>query len=155
MPTKMPRVIGLDDLLALEKPLRERPAPLVYFSDAEFKRLTREATELKRRPSPGVSLPTFEPWPDGGMVPTRCDSPPGQICFGLWRPGPGRGGVYFDCVCRAEPGRTPLPTPDCRLQIDKQNRVFSCTGSCRFGACSLGLYRDSSGMVVLGCRCAR
>jgi hypothetical protein len=156
MPTKLPRVIGLADLLGLEKPLRERPAPVVYFSDAEFKRLTKGAAELKRRPSPGVSLPAFDPWPGGGMVQSRCDSPEGQLCYGLWRPGPGGGGVYFECVCRPTPGRSPLPTSDCSLQIDKQTRVLTCVGTCRFGSCSLGLYREgSTGRVVLGCRCAR
>jgi len=39
--TKRPRVIGLEDLLTLDKPLRERPAPLVYLTDAEFSRLTK------------------------------------------------------------------------------------------------------------------
>jgi hypothetical protein len=158
MPTKLPRVIGLEELLSLAKPLKERPAPLVYFSGSEFKRLTEGATELKRRPSRDVLLPAFDQWGGGGMVQSRCESPPGQICFGQWRPGPGGAGVYFDCVCRPTEGGGPLPSPqkDCKLLIDKNTQRFQCSGDCRFGSCRLGLYRDpSTGTVMLDCRCAR
>ncbi len=85
MADKRPRVIGLKELLSLRKPLRERPAPLVYFSDKEFARLIKGAVEAKRRPR-GAPLATFEPWPAGGMVQSRCESPPGQVCVGRWTP---------------------------------------------------------------------
>ena len=158
MATKLPRVIGLEELLSLAKPLKERPAPLVYFSDSEFKRLTEGATELKKRPAREVLLPAFDPWSGGGMVQSRCESPPGQICFGQWRPGPGGGGVYFECVCRAtEGGGLPPPTQkDCRLLIDTNTQSFTCSGECVFGSCKLALYRDpNTGRVVLDCRCRR
>jgi hypothetical protein len=47
---RRPRVVGLAELLRPRKPLREKPAPLVYFSDKEFARLIKGAAELKRRP---------------------------------------------------------------------------------------------------------
>jgi hypothetical protein len=81
METKRPRVIGPDDLLELRRPLREKPAPLVYFSDREFTRLIKGAVELPRRPR-GPSVLIFDSWPCGGMVQGDCESPPGQTCFG-------------------------------------------------------------------------
>ena len=59
MAIERPRVIGLRELLALRKPLREVPAPLVFFTKKEFTRLIA-----------------------GGMVQGKCESPPGQTCFG-------------------------------------------------------------------------
>jgi len=50
MSDRLPRVIGVKELLALDAPLRERPSPLVYFTDAEFKRAIKGAVELNRRP---------------------------------------------------------------------------------------------------------
>lgn len=61
MATKLPRVIGLEELLGLRKSVRDVLAPLVYFSDKEFARLTEGATELKRRPGRGASLPALIP----------------------------------------------------------------------------------------------
>lgn len=156
--TKLPRVIGLEELLGLRRSLREKPAPLVYFSDREFARLTSDAVEVKRRPSRATPLAAFDPWPGGGMVQSRCESPPGQICFGQWTVGPGGGGVYFDCRCRGVPDgpKPPPPRPSCQLTIDTSSSRFACTGECDGGlGCRLGLYRDSSGRVVLDCRCAR
>jgi hypothetical protein len=158
MPTKLPRVIGLDELLGLRKSLRERPAPLVYFSDREFARLVEGATELKRRPSREVPLAAFEPWPGGGMVQDKCESPEGQICWGQWTVGPGGGGLYFGCRCRGlegGPETPPLQTP-CQLAIDLSSSQFTCVGECKPGfSCRLGLYEEPSGRVVLDCRCTR
>jgi hypothetical protein len=156
MADKLPRVIGLDELLKLEKPLRERPTPLVYFSDKEFARLIKGALELKRRPAVGGGpFATFDPWPGGGVVQSRCESPPGQICVGQWTPaGPGHGGgVFFDCVCKPIDGG-PSPQPkSCRLLIDAAGG-FKCDGECPTGLCRLGIYRDpSTQSYVLDCRC--
>jgi hypothetical protein len=157
MATKLPRVIGLEELLRLRKPLSERPAPLVYFSDSEFARLTKGATELKRAPSRGAPLAAFEPWAGGGMVQSRCESPEGQICWGQWTIGPGGGGVYFGCRCRLIGGGSiPLVPTTCDLVLDKRSSRFECVGQCRAGlACGLSLYRQPSGRTVLGCRCTR
>ena len=157
MADKRPRVIGLRELLKLRRSLRESPAPLVYFSGREFARLIRTAVELPRRPS-GPPLASFDPWPGGGMVQSRCESPPGQVCFGRWTPaGPGRGqGIYFECVCRPEPGGPPPPPePPCQLLIAPTG-AFQCAGTCADTAqgCRLGVWKDpSTGRFVLDCRC--
>src|SRR5688500_9109891 len=100
---KRPRVIGLEELLALRKPLRETPAPLVYFSDRAFARLTQAAVGLDRRPR-NAHLVAFVPWPGGGMVQSQCDRPPAQTCTrNKWTPA-GRGhdsGIFFGCTCKA------------------------------------------------------
>ena len=155
MAERLPRVIGLAELLQLRQPLRERPAPLVYFSDKEFARLIKGATVLKRRPR-GVPLAAFDPWPTGGMVQSECESPPGQVCFGRWTPaGPRHGaGVYFSCICRPEKRPPPPPPSTCRLMIGPSG-VFQCTGSCReLQQCQLRGWRDpATGRYVLDCRC--
>src|SRR5262245_15319259 len=119
MSDQLPRVLGLKELLALKKPVRERPAPLLYFTDAEFKRSLKGALELKRRPA-NPPLVSFDPWNGGGVVQSRCESPAGQICFGQWTPaGPGRGGgIYFNCRCRAtlQPIE-PEPRRPCQLVL--------------------------------------
>jgi hypothetical protein len=155
MASTLPRVIGLEQLLKLRKPLRERPAPLVYFTDREFSRLLDGATELTRRPGK-PPLAAFEPWSGGGMVQSRCESPEGQICYGQWTPGPAGGGVYFGCRCRLiEGGPSPVPSNPCTLSITPQGR-FECVGTCDFGrSCGLAFYRDQTGRYVLGCRCVR
>jgi hypothetical protein len=158
MAEKLPRVIGLEELLKIRKPLRERPAPLIYFSDKEFTRLIAGALQLKRRP-PSAALPLamFDLWPGGGVVQSGCESPPGQVCVGQWTPG-GRGrgaGVFFGCVCKGiddGPSIPPLQRP-CQLMIDP-NSGFKCDGECEGGVCRLGYYRDTStGRYVLECRC--
>ena len=156
MATTLPRVIGLEDLLALRKPLREKPAPLVYFSDEEFEGLLRDATELTRRPPKALPLAGFDPWPGGGVVQSRCESPPGQTCFGQWSPGPAGGGVYFDCRCRPTDGGIPPvdPRTSCRLSINPGS-FFECVGECRFGSCGLSFVRDDAGRWAIGCRCRR
>jgi hypothetical protein len=158
MAEKRPRVIGLEELLNLQEPLRERPAPLVYFSDKEFTRLIKGAEKLKRRP-PGDARPlaTFDLWPGGGVVQNRCESPPGQVCVGQWTPaGPGHGaGVFFDCVCKGIDDGPTLPPSKrpCQLVIN-QASGFQCDGECERGVCRLGYYRDTSiGRYVLDCRC--
>jgi len=158
MASKRPRVIGLDELLNLRKPLREKPAPLVYFSDKEFARLIRGAVELPRRP-PGAPLASFEPWPSGGVVQSKCESPKGQVCFGRWTPaGPTHGsGVYLGCVCKAIGGGPELPPPEdpCRLVLSPGRR-FQCSGNCQVvgQACRLGVWQDATtGRFVLECRC--
>jgi hypothetical protein len=155
MASKRPRVLGLEDLLALQKPLKERPSPLVYFSDKEFDGLLEGAVRLKRAPRGGRSFPTFEPWLDGGMVQSKCESPPGQICVGRWTPaGPGHGsGVFFDCRCSPVGGVDPPQLP-CRLRIDSSPR-FGCSGGCSPGeACRLEYFRNpKSGTTILSCEC--
>jgi hypothetical protein len=155
MPKSLPRVIGLVELLKLREPLREKPAPLVYFTDKEFARLIKGATALKRRPR-GAPLATFEPWPAGGMVQSKCESPPGQVCFGRWTPaGSTHGaGVYFTCICRPEKRPLPPAPGTCRLMIGP-NGVFQCTGICQQAQrCHLSAWRDpASGRYVLDCRC--
>jgi hypothetical protein len=156
MPTRLPRVLGLDDLLRLRKPLSEKPIPLVYFSDREFARLVKNAVRFPRRPR-GLPLIAFEPWPQGGMVQGDCrGGPDGQVCFGRWIPkGSGRsGGIYFGCVCRVIKGPPhPLPLPQCQLVLDVSTGVFECRGPCG-GRCRLGLWKDpATGTVLLGCRC--
>jgi hypothetical protein len=156
MATKLPRVIGLKELRGLRKSLRERPAPLVYFSDREFARLVEGATELKRRPARQVPLAAFDPWPGGGMVQGNCESPEGQICYGQWTVGPGGGGVYFGCRCRgvADGPEPPPSTTPCQLAIDSSPSRFTCVGECKPGfACRLGLYKEPNGRIVLDCRC--
>jgi len=155
MATKLPRVIGLEQLLNIRKPLRERPAPLVYFSDREFARLLEGATELKRRPG-GRPLAAFEPWSGGGMVQSRCESPEGQICYGEVTGGPAGVGTYLGCRCRfIEGDPVPEPPEPCKLIISPQGR-FECVGTCEFGqSCGLTFYRDQSGRYVVGCRCVR
>src|SRR5262245_29840540 len=115
MADRMPRVVGLKELLALEKPLRESPAPIIYFTEREFKRLIKGAEELERRPR-GSPLVTFDPWPGGGVVQGRCESPVGQVCVGRWIPaGPDRGGgIYFGCTCRGTSTVPPPPPSPCQ-----------------------------------------
>jgi hypothetical protein len=158
MASKRPRVIGLEELLRLRKPLREKPAPLVYFSAREFARLIKSAVELEDRPR-GTPLASFEPWPSGGVVQSRCESPPGQVCFGQWTPaGPTHGsGVYLGCVCKAiVKGGPPLPPPDpCQLVLSPR-RGFQCSGNCQVPGqqCRLGVWKDpTTGRFVLECRC--
>ena len=155
MGDRLPGVVGLKELLALKKPLRERPAPLVYFTDAEFKRLIKGAVELKRRPA-NPPLAAFDPWSGGGVVQSRCESPPGQICFGQWTPaGPGRsGGIYFECRCRGTPPAIEPPPPTCQLVLDASG-TFQCTGECASTLrCGLAYWRDpNTGRYVLNCRC--
>jgi hypothetical protein len=156
MAEKLPRVIGLEELLDLRKPLRERPAPLVYFSEKEFAGLIEGALQLKRRPpSTARPLAMFDLWPGGGVVQSRCESPPGQVCVGQWTPaGPDHGaGVFFDCVCKAIEGSSPQPKRPCQLMIDPTSG-FKCDGECPAGICRLGYYRDpSTQRYVLDCRC--
>jgi len=155
----LPRVIGLDELLALDQPLGERLAPLVYFTDAEFKRALKGAIELDRRPAK-PPLAAFDTWGGGGVVQSSCQSPPGQICFGQWTPaGDGRSaGVYLGCICKGvDGGRTgPTPVRPCQLYIDTSG-AFQCSGECAtlLQRCRLGYWRDpSTGRYVLDCRCA-
>lgn len=158
MPTKLPRVLGLEQLLRLRKTPSERPEPLVYFSDQEFKRLLKSALELDRKPRGPGPRPTFEPWPSGGMVPGKCESPPGQICWGRWTVGPAGGGLYFGCRCRrADGGIVPLPKQPCTIGIDAETQTFRCIGECAQGqGCKLGFYRDpQTRIVTLDCRCRR
>lgn len=154
MAGKLPRVLGLADLLRLERPLREKPEPFVYFTDREFSRLLKGADELPRRPRGSASLATFLPWPGGGMVQERCESPPGQSCVGRWLPaGPGRsGGLYFGCRCRAVEGGIE-PVLACQLLLTSTG--FQCVGRCtKGGACRLGYWRDpNTGRLTLDCRC--
>jgi hypothetical protein len=156
MPDNLPRVIGLEELLTLQEPLREQPAPLVYFSDKEFARLIKGALQLKRQPAAKAGpLATFDLWPGGGVVQSRCESPPGQICVGQWTPaGPDHGGgIFFDCVCKPSDGGPSLQTRACRLLIDPAGD-FKCDGECPSGDCRLGIYRDTStDRYVLDCRC--
>jgi len=156
MVATLPRVLGLEDLLVLEKPVRERPGPLVYFSDAEFTRLTKGAVVLKRAPKLTTPLAAFDLWPGGGMVQSRCESPPGQICIGQWTPaGPDHGsGVFLGCRCTG-PDTTPTPQPTpCQLMLDSTPR-FRCVGECEGGkACRLARFQDpSSGRTTLSCAC--
>jgi hypothetical protein len=157
MADRFPRVIGLKELLSLRKPLRERPAPLVYFSDKEFAGLIKGADQLKRRPPSGARpLASFDDWPGGGVVQSQCESPPGQVCVGQWTPaGPGHGGgVFFTCDCKPIDGPTtpPLERP-CRLMINPAGG-FQCDGECKGGICRLGYYRDpATERYVLDCRC--
>ena len=76
MTTQHPRVLVLEEFLELRKPLRERPEPLVYFTDEQFTRLVEGAVELDRLPRFTTPLATFVPSPGGGMVPSRCERPP-------------------------------------------------------------------------------
>jgi hypothetical protein len=158
MSDRLPRVLGLKELLALKKQLRERPAPLVYFTDAEFKRSIKGAIQLKRRPI-NPPLAAFDPWSGGGFVQSSCQSPPGQICFGQWTPAAaGRpAGSYFDCKCKGVLGgpKEPLPRP-CQLMLAPSG-TFQCTGECPslLQRCRLGYWRNpASGRYVLDCRCA-
>ena len=156
MPTKLPRVLGLEQQLRLRKAHDERPEPLVYFSDQEFKRLLKGALELDKKPRGPGPRPTFEPWPSGGMVPGKCESPPGQICWGRWTVGPAGGGLYFGCRCRlVDGGPVPPATQPCAIGIDATTRAFRCTGECSRGQdCKLGYYRDPvTRVVTLDCRC--
>ena len=157
MASKRPRVIGLDELLQLRKPLRETPAPLVYFSDKEFARLIKDAVELERRPR-GTPLVAFESWPSGGMVQSKCESPEGQVCFGQWTPAgstPGSG-VYFGCVCKGTVKDKPRPPkPTCQLVLSPTGG-FQCSGNCQAlgQQCRLGVWKDpTTGRFVLECRC--
>lgn len=157
MSSKRPRVIGLEELLALRKPLRETPAPLVYFSDREFARLTKAAVELDRRPR-NAPLVAFERWPGGGMVQSQCDSPPGQICISnKWTPA-GRGhssGIFFGCTCKARDGELPPLEQPCQLLLHP-TEGFRCAGACATPdqTCRLGLWRDpDTGRTTLGCWC--
>lgn len=154
MATERPRVIGLPQILALKKPLRERPAPLVYFSNKEWARLIKGAAKLPRRPR-GRPLAAFEPWPTGGMVQSKCESPEGQICFGQWTPaGPDHDkGIYFGCRCVGTKGPD-RPIVACQLMVTQAGR-FQCAGECTgLRACRLGAWKDpTSGRYVLDCRC--
>jgi len=155
MPTERPRVIGLRELLRLKKSLRETPAPLVYFSNREWRRLIKGAVELPRRPR-GAPLAAFDPWPGGGMVQGKCESPEGQICFGRWTPaGPDHGaGIYFGCVCRATKKTPPPPRVRCQLLLAPTGQL-SCAGTCDgLDLCQLLGWRDpATGRYVLDCRC--
>jgi len=139
-------------------PLREKPAPLVYFSSKEFARLIKGAVELERRPR-AAPLAAFDFWPGGAAVQSRCQSPKGQVCFGQWTPaGPTHGsGVYLGCVCKGTaPERTPVPPAPCQLMISRAGR-FQCTGDCQIvdQSCRLGRWTDpTTGRLVLDCRCA-
>jgi hypothetical protein len=154
MAVKLPRVLGLADLLRLQKPLREKPEPLVYLTDREFGRLLKGADELPLRPRGNASLATFLPWPGGGMVQQSCESPPGQNCVGQWVPaGPRRsGGLYFGCRCHAADGGIEI-VPTCQLLLTSTG--FRCVGECtRGGACRPGYWRDpNTRRVTLDCRC--
>jgi hypothetical protein len=152
-----PRVIGLEELLALKKPLRERPAPMVYFSDDEFTGLLAGGERLEARPRARRPLATFLPWSGGGVVQASCTSPPGQICFGQWTPeGRGHGaGTFLGCVCKGLDGTTvPPPKETCRLVL-RPNGQFACSGACNgLQTCRLGYYKDpATGVYALDCRC--
>lgn len=157
MASKRPRVIGLEELLKLRRPLREKPAPLVYFSDKEFARLIKGAVELERRPR-RRPLATFESWPAGGVVQSTCESPPGQACLGQWTPaGPTHGsGVYLGCVCKGiVKGGPKPPLPPCQLLLSPSGG-FQCSGNCQVlgQRCRLGVWKDPmTGRFVLECRC--
>jgi hypothetical protein len=156
MADMLPRVVGLAELLRLEKPLREKPAPVVYFTDREFARLLKGVVELKRVPPGAIGMPAFLPWPGGGVVQQSCTSPPGQVCIGQWIPaGPTHGsGVYFGCDCKVIGDGPKPPPPTCRVLLDGER--FRCIGECKEGgrACQLGFWRDSkTGMYTLSCRC--
>jgi hypothetical protein len=153
-----PRVIGLADLLALERPLEEEPAPLVYFTDDEFAMLISDAIPLRRPPSKTATmLARFERWPGGGVVQSQCSSPDGQICHGKWiPPGPGRsGGVYFDCRCTIVTADPPLRPLSCQLELTAIR--FVCAGECQAGhRCRLATVSDGQfGPIALWCSCRR
>jgi hypothetical protein len=160
MSERLPQVLGLKELLASEKSLRAIPGPVVYFSDKEFQRAIKDALPLKRRPT-NPPLAAFDPWSGGGFVQSRCESPPGQICFGRWTgAGPGRAaGIYFNCTCRRAPRGPVVKEPalrHCELMLDPSG-VFRCTGVCpnNLQRCQTAFWRDpASGRYVLDCRCA-
>lgn len=155
----LPRVLGLNDLLDINEPLLERPAPLIYFTDAQFKRALKDAVHLDRRPA-NPPLAAFDPWGGGGVVQSGCQSPPGQICFGRWTPaGEGRpAGVYLGCICKGlDDGKIKkTPTLRCQLYMDPSG-TFQCSGDCGTPVqqCRLGYWLDpSTGRYILDCRCA-
>lgn len=156
MADKLPRVLGLAELLEIKSPLKGKAAPLVYFSEREFRRLLAGVDELKRPPRRTSSLPTFTPVAGGGVVQSACTSPEGQICLGQWIPaGLKHGsGVFFGCRCRGPEGTPEIDAPTCQLKLDGTS--FTCVGECSTGGhvCKLGYWRDiSTGTVVLECRC--
>ena len=155
MAENRPRVMGLAELLALKKPLREKPSPLVYFTDREFKRMIKGVVELERAPRGLTAMPTFLPWPGGGVVASSCTSPPGQICVGLWTPGPNGSGVFMGCRCSAVD--SPLPQPvSCQVLLKVDGRL-GCVGDFPNSGktCKLGFWRDpKTGIYALQCRCA-
>jgi hypothetical protein len=155
MAERLPRVLGLAELLALKEPLREKPAPLIYFTDREFARLLKGVEELERAPRVTFGRPTFVPT-GSGVVQSSCSSPPGQVCVGQTIPsGPDHpGGIFFDCRCKVIDEPTPIPLITCRVLLDEKG--FRCVGDC--GAtgrtCRLGYWRDpKTGIVTLDCRC--
>jgi hypothetical protein len=95
------------------------------------------------------------------MVQGRCESPPGQVCFGQWTPaGPGHeAGVFFGCECKGIDNGPVLPPPkrSCELMIDltQAQPRFQCVGNCKSGQiCRLGYYRNPlTGSFALDCRC--
>ena len=155
MATELPRVIGLKDLLALREQIKEKPAPLVFFSMKEFERLLRGIEPLKRAPKATFGRPSFVPV-SGGMVQSGCDSPPGQVCVGQWVPaGPGhRSGIFFGCRCRPVVAGPSLEPVTCRVRLDEGG--FSCAGDCKVSGrrCALGYWKDqATGVYTLDCRC--
>jgi hypothetical protein len=155
----LPRVIGLAELLGLSKSIREKPAPLVYFTDREFRLMIKGVVELNRAPRGLVDMPTFLPWPGGGVVAASCSSPPGQICVGPWTPaGPGHGsGVFMGCRCRQVNEPLPVPNRACEILLDADGRL-NCVGDCgKSGkSCKLGYWRDpKTGIYTMQCRCER
>jgi hypothetical protein len=156
MAEKLPRVLGLAELLATKALPREKPAPLIYFTDREFTRLLKGVDELKRAPRSTFGRPTFIPIGGGGVVQSSCSSPPGQICVGQWIPaGPTHGsGIFFGCRCRPVLDQPPPPPVTCQVKLDEKG--FSCVGDCGTtgSTCQLGYWRDpKSGLVTLDCRC--
>lgn len=156
MADKLPRVIGLDELLSLTKPLRERPAPLIYFTEREFKRMLKGVIALDRPTRGADGVAKFLPWPGGGLVPASCSSPDGQICIGPVTFGGVAGnptGVIFGCQCHPVDG---LPPPFvCQVVVTKEKR-FSCTGKCEKPGheCQIGYWRDpKTGTYTMQCRC--
>ena len=154
MAEKLPRVLGLAELLALKEPLREKPAPLIYFTDREFQRLLKGAEELTRLPRGTFGRPTFVPT-GGGVVQSSCSSPPGQVCVGQTIFVGGHGsGIFFDCRCKVINESTPIPPVTCRVLLDEKG--FRCVGDCGASArvCRLGYFRDlKTGIFTLDCRC--
>jgi hypothetical protein len=77
MASKRPRVIGLDELLNLRAPLREKPAPLVYLSDKEFAR-RRSLIDARAGAAPARAQSPRAPYAlVPGWVSRDCAIPPG------------------------------------------------------------------------------
>jgi hypothetical protein len=83
MASKRPRVIGLDELLNLRAPLREKPAPLVYLSDKESARRRSLIDARARAATVPLVAPARAPSPRApyalvpGWVSRDCAIPPG------------------------------------------------------------------------------